>query len=112
MMDMKVEELDGVTNIVLNGRLDIAGAGAIDQQFNDVASSKRALVVDLSGVSFLASLGIRVLVMGAKAVRANGGRIALLSPEASVTNVLRGAGIDQIIPVVADRSSALATVKP
>jgi anti-sigma B factor antagonist len=84
-MDMQVEELDGgVTNVMLRGRLDTVGAGAIDLKFSAVAGSKRAIVVDLSGIDFLASLGIRVLVMGAKAVRNKGGKLVLLSPDENV----------------------------
>jgi anti-anti-sigma factor len=112
-MDMQVEELDGgVTNVVLRGRLDTVGAGIIDLKFNVIAGSKRAIIVDLSGVDFLASLGIRVLVMGAKAVRNKGGKVVLFSPGENVSSVLKTAGIDQLIPVMFDRSAAIAAVRP
>jgi len=112
-MDMQVEELDGgVTNVVLRGRLDTVGAGAIDLKFNVVAGSKRAVVVDLAGVDFLASLGIRVLVMGAKAVKNKGGKLVLLSPDENVHSVLKTAGIEQLIPILFDRSAAIAAVRP
>jgi anti-anti-sigma regulatory factor len=49
-----VQELEGgVTNVVLRGRLDTVGAGAIDLNFNVVAGAKRAIIVDLSEVDFL-----------------------------------------------------------
>jgi anti-sigma B factor antagonist len=112
-MDMQVEELDGgVTNVVLRGRLDTVGAGVIDLKFNAVAGSKRAIVVDLSAVDFLASLGIRVLIIGAKAVKNKGGKLVLLSPDENVHSVLKTAGIEQLIPVMFDRSAAIAAVRP
>jgi hypothetical protein len=56
---MRVEDLEGgVTNVVLRGRLDSAGAEAIEGSFNAVANAKRAIVVDLSQVNFLTSRGI------------------------------------------------------
>jgi anti-sigma B factor antagonist len=111
-MDMQVEELDGgVTNVMLRGRLDTVGAGAIDLKFSAVAGSKRAIVVDLSGIDFLASLGIRVLVMGAKAVRNKGGKLVLLSPDENVHSVLTTAGIEQLIPILFDRPAAIAAVQ-
>jgi anti-anti-sigma factor len=111
-MDMQVEDLDsGVTNITLRGRLDTVAAGDIDLKFSTVVGAKRAIVVDMSGVDFLASLGIRVLVMGAKAVRNKGGKVVLLSPDANVHSVLKIAGIDQLIPIVFDRATALSIVQ-
>jgi len=112
-MDMQVEDLaDGVTNVALRGRLDTVGAGAIDLKFNAVAGSKRAIVVDMAGVSFLASLGIRVLVLGAKAVRNKGGKLVLLSPDENAYAVLKTSGIDEIIPILFDRAEAIAAVRP
>jgi anti-sigma B factor antagonist len=112
-MDMQVEDLaDGVTNVALRGRLDTVGAGVIDLKFNAVAGSKRAIVVDLAGVNFLASLGIRVLVLGAKAVKNKGGKFVLLSPDENTYSVLKTAGIDEIIPIMFDRAAAIAAVRP
>lgn len=110
-MEMQVEELNGVTMVALRGRLDMVGAGAIDLKFSAVAGSKRYIVVDMSAVEFLASLGIRVLVMGAKAVRNKGGKLVLLAPQENVNTVLTSAGIDDIIPVLFDQAAALAAVQ-
>ena len=46
----------------------MATAGAIDVKFDVIAGAKRAVVVDLSNVAFMASPGIRLLVMGAKTI--------------------------------------------
>jgi anti-sigma B factor antagonist len=112
-MEMQVKELDGgITNVVLRGRLDTVGAGAIDLNFNVIAGAKRAIIVDLSEVDFLSSLGIRVLVMGAKAVKNKGGKLVLFSPGENVSSVLKTAGIDQLIPVMSDWPAAIMAVKP
>ena len=60
----------GVIRIVLAGRLDIAGAEAVDVPFAGIISTvKTGAVVDLSAVTFIASIGIRTLVTNAKALR-------------------------------------------
>jgi anti-anti-sigma factor len=110
-MDLAVEERNGVTLVHLAGRLDIAGASAIDLRFSALSGSRRALIVDLSNVSFLASMGIRLLLTGAKTVSAKGGRMVLLKPDAEVEKVLATAGIDTLIPIHADETSAMAAVK-
>jgi len=112
-MEMDVEELEGgVTTVVLRGRLNGAGVEAVDARFKEVAGSKRAIVVDLSQVSFLTSLAIRMLVLGARAVANRGGKLVLSSPSEGVTSVLQAADIEQFIPLVFDRSAAIAAVRP
>jgi anti-anti-sigma factor len=110
-MEIVVEDLDqGVTRIALDGRLDIAGAAAIDLRFNTVSGSKRAIIVDMSRVSFIASMGMRTLVSGAKAARIKGGKMVLLLPASSVEKALRTASIDTLIPIFHDMAEAQAAV--
>ena len=113
VMEMDVEELEGgVTTVVLRGRLNNAGVEAVDARFKEVAGSKRAIVVDLSQVNFLTSIAIRMLVLGARAVANRGGKLVLSSPSDWVSFVLQAAEIEQFIPVVLDRSAAIAAVRP
>ncbi|MGO8921244.1 MAG: STAS domain-containing protein [Stellaceae bacterium] len=110
-MEIIVEELDGgVTWVSLAGRLDIAGSTAIDLRFNTVSGSRQAIVVDLSAVSFIASMGMRTLVSGAKAARSKGGRMVLLFPDTNVEKALKIARIDTLIPIYHDSDEAVAAV--
>jgi anti-anti-sigma factor len=110
-MNMVVDELDGgVTNVVLSGRLDTLGAETIDLRMSVIAGSKRAVVIDLSDVDFLASLGIRVLLTTAKAVQRKGGRLAIVTPEGNVLMVLKTAGMESLIPIFQEREAAIAAV--
>jgi anti-anti-sigma factor len=111
-MELVLEEFDGdVAHVILRGRLDTVGAGVIDLKFNAIAGSRRAIVVDMSGVDFLASLGIRVLMLGARAVRNKGGKLVILAPGENVRNVLTTAGTDTLIPIFVDRDAAIAAVR-
>jgi anti-anti-sigma factor len=58
--------------------------------------------VDLSGVTFIASLGIRTLITGAKATANNGGKMVLLNPQPNVERVLRTSRVDTVIPIIDD----------
>lgn len=108
-MEMAVEDLaGGVTRVALSGRLDVAGAGRIDLRFSVLAGSRKALVVDLSQVSFLASMGLRTLLTGARTVRSKGGKMVLLSPDANVAKVLEIAGVETLLPIYHDAAAALA----
>jgi anti-anti-sigma factor len=110
---MTVEQIeDEITNVILNGRLDSVGAASVAQRFTALVGGKKAVIVDLSGVEYVASLAIRFLVAGAKAVKTNGGKLILLSPDEFVDGVLKTAGIDQVISIMFDRDAAIAAVRP
>lgn len=110
-MEMTIEELPvGATLVVLRGRLDVAGAGSIELKFNATAGARKAVVVDLSGVPFIASMGMRLLLLVGKTMAARGGKMALLSPLPEVAAVLNTAGIGSIIPICSERDAAIAKV--
>lgn len=110
-MDMNVQDLaGGIAKVVLRGRFDTTGAIVIELPFNTIATEKRAIIVDLSDVSFLASYGIRVLLVGAKIVRSKGGKLVVLCPESNVAKVLKTAGTDALIPVFQTQEAAAAAL--
>ena len=112
-MELQTQQLnDGITKISLAGRMDSAGVQGIDLQFTALTATKKALIlVDLSAVPFLASIGIRTLVANARALRQRGGRMALLGPQPVVDEVLRTAGVTTIIPIFDDLGTACEALK-
>ncbi len=112
-MPIAIQELDGnVTKVVLSGRIDIAGAHEIDLPMNVVGGSKRAVVIDLSAVDFMASMGLRSIVLSAKAILSKRGKVVLLSPRPMVEEVITTSGIDELIPIHHDEAAAIAAVMP
>jgi len=112
-MDLSVQELDnGITVVALRGRLDTIWAGEMETSFNTIAGSKQSVVVDLSEVSFLGSLGMRMFVQGGTTVIRRGGKFAILSPDPNITKVLKVAAIDSLIPILQERAAALAAALP
>lgn len=97
--------------INLSGRMDFAGSEEIHEKFAVLtAPPGNAVIVDLSKVGFLTSVGIRTLVLIAKALKSRGGRMVLLNPDASVTKVLAISGVDRIIGVFRDLETACAAL--
>jgi anti-sigma B factor antagonist len=110
-MDMAVEELaGGIAKLALRGRFDTTGAVMVELPFNKVATEKRAVMVDLSAVTFMSSYGIRVLLVAAKIVNGKGGRLVILCPDNYVARVLDTAGLHALIPVFRDEAAALAAL--
>jgi anti-sigma B factor antagonist len=110
-MPIVVEELEGgITKVILSGRIDIAGAGEIDMPMSIVGGTKRAVVVDLAAVEFIASLGLRSIVVGGKAILNRRGRMVLLAPRPAVEEVITTSGIDELFPIYHDDAAALAAL--
>lgn len=108
-MEMNFETLpSGAVLIALAGRLDIQGAAAIDLRFAAVAAANKAVVVDLGEVSFMASMGLRCLILGAKSMRGKAGRMALWRPQPMVEEVLVTSGTSTLLPISHDRAEAEA----
>lgn len=108
---MRLEQVslpDDVLLVKLAGPLDIAGAGEIEMPFSVISGKHKKVIVDLASVSFLASIGIRVLVKAARTIGSKKGRLVVFGPTDEARRVLRSTGIDTIIPVVADETAAIA----
>lgn len=112
-MDIDAQDLDGdITLIRLSGRMDVEGTSRIETPLAARAVRDHgATIVDLDAVDFLTSYGIRALMLTAKALRARGGRMVLLSPNALVRRVLETAGVDTMIPVFDSLSEAQAGLR-
>lgn len=107
-MELQYRELENNIRLIkLIGKLDIVGVGAIETQFTGYCAGENArLLVDLSEVDFLASIGIRLLTLNAKSVASRGGRMVLLHPQPDVRHVLEITGIPAIIPIYDGQESA------
>ena len=99
----------GILKVKLSGPLDIAGAGEIDAPFSAISSKSDKVIVDFKDVTFLASIGIRLLVKAARNISKIKGRLVVFSPTDDARRVLRSTGIDSIVLVVADEAAAIAT---
>lgn len=111
-MTISTESMDGeVTRVILDGRLDIQGAAAIDLKMNVLAGSSKFLLLDLTNVSFLGSMGLRSIVLPAQTVKRRGGKMALLNPVPLVEEVLKASNIDEIIPIYHDLDTAVAALR-
>jgi anti-sigma B factor antagonist len=113
-MDMEVTELsDRAICIRLHGRLDAAGAEQIDGRFMAAtahAEDERHTLVDLAGVSFLASMGIRLLIASARGLNRKGAMMVLFGAADLVQDVIDLSALDQVIPVVANEALALERI--
>ena len=108
-MEFTISEFGQIgTRVALVGKLDIAGAEKIGLPLASIAGSRANIVVDMVGVDFIASIGIRQLVMAAKTVARGAGKLVLLDPNPRVTEVIVTSGLEDLCRSC-DRKMRLAT---
>jgi len=111
-MAIAMEELTGgVIRVILDGRLDIEGAAALDSEMIAILGGRKTILMDLQKVSFLGSMGLRSLVGPARTIKNRGGKMVLFGPNELVEKVLRVSGVDTMIPVHHELQSALAALR-
>src|SRR5271154_4481124 len=109
-MELKVINTDDAyTHLALSGKLDIMGVGEIENKFiGYTAARKKSAVVDLSGVTFMGSMGLRIFLSAAKALNLEKKKLILLKPLPLVEMVLDASGIGDIVAVEHDEAAAVA----
>jgi anti-sigma B factor antagonist len=111
VLTMSVTE-DGIKIITLKGRLDIAGTQQIDTRLTvAIATESANTIIDLSGVEFISSLGIGIMVRAANSLLKHQGKIVFLNPQPNVAKVLTSTRIIEVIPIMTNLESALSYLK-
>ena len=110
-MDHRTADIGAALKISLSGRLDTAGVDAGEAGFRAaILPAARPTLVDLAAVSFISSLGVRMLLGVAHALRQSGAALVLYAAQPLVAESLARV-IGQVIPIVPDEPAALALLQ-
>jgi anti-sigma B factor antagonist len=96
------------------GRLDHSVADVFEQSVLPLAQDAQsaALVVDLANVDYISSVGLRVLMLAAKAARARNARIAAVALQPIVAEIFAISRFDSVFEMFASLRDALAAISP
>lgn len=108
-MDLATKALSrGGLLLSLSGRMDAIGTAAVESRLvTHAAGATGVVVVDLSGVSFIASAGVRSLLVTLRSAAARGGRALLACPPGEVRRVLILSGLPHVAPLLDSLEAAL-----
>jgi anti-anti-sigma factor len=111
-MDIVVNKEGVVTTISLKGRLDaLTSKQAEEQLLQIVETGERLLVMDLGELSYISSVGLRVLMLLAKRLKTVQGRVVVCSLQESIQQVFEIAGFTTIFGIYASRDEAVIGVQ-
>jgi len=97
-MEVTLHEQDGVQIMSLTGRLDATTAPSVQARFEAVVSLQRFFILDLKGVEYVSSGGLRVFMAMAKEVNALGGGIVLVHLHPFVEDLFTMTGFNTLFP--------------
>ncbi|HET9908977.1 MAG TPA: STAS domain-containing protein [Anaerolineales bacterium] len=109
-MEIKDRQVNGVTVVSLMGSIDAMTAPKITEFIHgQIANGNIKLVVDLDGVDYTSSAGLRVLLGAIKETRAQGGDIRLAKIQPDVQKVLNLSGFTNILKVFGELDAAVSS---
>jgi anti-anti-sigma factor len=110
-MQIGEEQLGGALVIAPVGRVDSVSSGELEKVvLSRIDAGARRLVLDLTGVEYISSAGLRVLLMAAKRLKEPPAALALCGIGPGVRTVLELAGFLPLFAVEPGREQALARV--
>jgi anti-anti-sigma factor len=113
MIAFKAETVgEGIQRIYLGGSLDIEGTAKVELKMTSITSTQKTFVIlDLTDLRLLASLGIGLIYRCLKAVRLRGGNMVIYNPQPGVAMVLEHSNSQKVLPILSNFEEALRVVK-
>jgi anti-anti-sigma factor len=103
-----IHQDDRLTHVLLSGRLDTAAAREFEPEFlAQAVAPGKPLLADLAGLTFLSSMGIRMLLSAAIELNKKGSKVALLNMPPLAAKAVRDSGLDMVMSVAGDYEEAV-----
>jgi anti-sigma B factor antagonist len=109
MMDITVNEHHRVDVVGVQGSVNSETAPKLDAALNERLNKGSNLVVDLAGVDYMSSAGLRALVAALKRARTDGGNLVISAPSARVREVMDLAGLTDVFPIFDEQVGAVGS---
>lgn len=113
-MDVTSHRYVDVVVVAPVGRLDHGSAGDLERELQPLleptGSAAAGLVLDFSQVDYISSVGLRVLMVAAKAMRGRGARIAVVALQPVVAEIFAISRFHSVLDVFASVPAALEAI--
>jgi anti-anti-sigma factor len=101
----EVEQGDGLVRVVLKGEFDLSVVPSVEDEIHRVEESAPLMVIDLSGLQFMDSSGLRTLVTADDRARRDGRRVVLVQGPPPVHRVFEITQLTERLEIVEDASA-------
>jgi anti-sigma B factor antagonist len=109
IIDVDLQENGGVSVVAVSGELDISGVGRVDEELRHAEeNAPKAIVLDLRGLTFMDSSGLRLVLEADMRARQASRRFAIVPGPEAVHRVFLIALLDKRLEFVDDPSQVTA----
>jgi anti-sigma B factor antagonist len=109
-MEIEVESFKRVDLMTISGRIDSSNASELEDAFRELTEDGHyRLVLELSGIEYMSSAGLRALVAALRECKKHHGDVRIASPSDRMEEVLNLAGLDSVFTVYDDTISAVGS---
>ena len=107
-MEFDVRESGDVTIVGITGKLNTQTAPVAQEQLIAlIDKGAKKILIDLDGLDYISSWGLRIILLAVKHLGAAGGKLRLCNPNKTVKEILDISGFGSIFLVYGDRAEAL-----
>ena len=96
--------------VAITGSLDSTTSPEAQKSLDVVLAGARKMALDFSGLDYISSAGLRVLLGAAKQLRASGGKLGMFGLNQSVREVFDISGFSSILPIYPSEAEALGAM--
>lgn len=108
LVDIKEEAKGDVLILRISGRLDAISSPKAERiVFDYVNKGQHKLLLDFSGVDYLSSAGMRMLLSVSKKLKSLPGKLILFSVTVDVMDILKMSGFDHVLEIVVTEDDGL-----
>ncbi|HEV7266756.1 MAG TPA: STAS domain-containing protein [Falsiroseomonas sp.] len=112
-MQVATRRIGDVLVVDLAGRLDSRTVGDVDDSIAAIGTgADRHVVLNLGGVKFGSSAGLRIILRLARLLKSRGGELKISDAREMVDSVLQTAGFDSLLAMHATEREAIAAFAP
>jgi anti-sigma B factor antagonist len=109
-MEITGKTVNKIEIVFLNGRLDAYNSNLVENKFDElIDSGKVNMIADLSGVEYISSSGLRVMLSSLKKLNQLEGTLKLSSLQPYVLEVFEIAGFTQLFEIYDSEEEAVAS---
>jgi len=108
-VNIEVEDLKRVELVRISGRIDSSNVAQLDNILKEIAGRKNNVVLEMSGVDYISSAGLRAMISLLRECKRQKGDVRLAAPSERVSEVLTLAGLDALFMVYDSDTAAVGS---
>ena len=110
ILEVETRRGEGLAHVVLRGELDLSTVEKVERELAALeGDQEQLLVLDLSGLTFLDSTGLRLMVTADQRAQKDGRRLVIVKGPETVQRVFSITKLDETLEMVDDVSEVAAS---